>query len=98
MNIITNKWVYRTKLNSNDSLGKHKARLVGRGFQQTACIDYFDTFSPVSKHSTIRFLLTLTVSLGWPIQKIDVNNDFLNGILNKTLYISQPIGFVDSNS
>ncbi|XP_031269063.1 uncharacterized protein LOC116127555 [Pistacia vera] len=64
MNIVGNKWVFRTKYNADadGTLQKYKARLVAKGFQQTPGLDYFETFSPVIKPSTIRIVLTLVVT------------------------------------
>ena len=52
--------------------------MVAKDFQQTVGIDFFETYSPVVKASTIRVIFTLTVTYGWDIQQIDVNNVFLN--------------------
>lgn len=41
---------------------KYKVRLVAKGFHQTPDIDYFETFSPVKKQSTVRFVLSLAVT------------------------------------
>ena len=95
MNVISNKWVYMTKLNSDGSLDKFRARLVTRGFQQTEGVDYFDTFNPVENHSTIRDLFNVATTFGQQIQQVDVNNAFLNDNLNETIFMSQPSGFVD---
>ena len=76
-------------------MDKHKARLVAKGFQQTPGVDFFETFSPVVKASTIRIIFTLAVSRGWEIQQIDINNAFLNGNLHEEVFMSQPDGFVD---
>ena len=88
-------WVFRTKLKVDGSLDKYKARLVAKGFQQTPGVDFFETFSPVVKASTIRIIFTLAVSRGWDIQQIDINNAFLNGDLHEEVFMSQPDGFVD---
>lgn len=48
------------------------------------------------KPQTIRIVLTLAITYGWPLRQLNVNNVFLNGILQKSVYISQPKGFVNS--
>ncbi|PNY03730.1 histone deacetylase [Trifolium pratense] len=52
-----------------------------------------ETFSPVVKPVTVRTILTMAVTNKWPIQQIDVNNAFLNGISEEEVYMQQPHGF-----
>ena len=73
---MDNKWVFIGKHNPDGSIQHYKARLVAKGFQQTAGIDFTETFSPVIKPCTIRVILTLVASYNWDIQQIDINNDF----------------------
>ena len=42
-NIVTPKWVFRYKYNSDNSINKRKARLVARGFTQKQGVDYNNT-------------------------------------------------------
>ena len=61
--VIGVKWVYRTKLNANGSVNKHKARLVVKGFAQISGVDYFDTFAPVARLDVIILLLAIAAQL-----------------------------------
>jgi histone deacetylase 1/2 len=74
-------------------VNKYKARLVAQGFSQTAGFDLTETFSPVIKPVTVRIILTLAVTFKWQVQQIDVNNAFLNGVLQEEVYMRQPTGF-----
>ena len=44
-NLVGNKWVFRTKYNSDGSVSRYKARLVAKGFHQTPSIDFIETYN-----------------------------------------------------
>jgi hypothetical protein len=94
-NVVTGKWIFKNKFNSDSTLERYKARWVLRGFTQRPDINYDETFSPVVKPATVRTVLSLAVSRSWPIHQLDVKNAFLHGTLSETAYCSQPTGFVD---
>jgi hypothetical protein len=94
-NIVSGKWIFRQKHNSDGSLARHKARWVVRGFTQQPGIDFDETFSPVVKPATIRIVLSLAFSQQWPINQLDVKNAFLHGDLTEDVYSQQPSGFID---
>ncbi|MFS7986065.1 putative RNA-directed DNA polymerase [Helianthus anomalus] len=93
--VIRCMWLFRHKFKSDGTLERYKARLVVNGKSQTVGIDCEDTFSPVVKPATIRTVLSLAVSKGWPIHQLDVKNAFLHGHLNETVFMHQPPGFID---
>ncbi|KAG8499213.1 hypothetical protein CXB51_005648 [Gossypium anomalum] len=86
------KWVYQAKQNVDGSLNKLKARLVVKGFSQRYGLDYMETFAPVARLDTIRFLVALAAQKQWIIHQLDVKSAFLNGFLEEEIYINQPQG------
>ena len=43
------------------------------------------------------WFFTLVVTYGWDIKQIDINNAFLNGKLQETIYMTQPAEFEDKS-
>ncbi|KAL8088682.1 hypothetical protein AgCh_038452 [Apium graveolens] len=92
------KWIFKRKLNPDGSINKYKARLVAKGFRQMEGIDYFDTYSPVARMTTIRMLIALASVHGLIIHQMDVKTAFLHGDLEEEIYMDQPEGFVASGN
>jgi len=69
------------------------AIFVATGFSQQEGIDYEETFSPRTRYTTIRSLISLTTTMGWNIHQMDVKTAFLNGIIDEEVYIEKPLGF-----
>ena len=83
------KWVYRTKLNYDGFINKHKTRLVVKGYAQMFGVDFSETFAPVARLDTIRMLLALAAQKGWNIHQMDVKSAFLNGYLEEEIFVEQ---------
>ena len=89
---ITCKWVFKVKYNPNGVVDKSKARLVARGFSQTANIDFHETFAPTMRFESLRMLFAFSVKHGIPIEQMDVDNAYLNTQLEEEIYMWQPQG------
>ncbi|GKC26587.1 zinc finger, CCHC-type containing protein [Tanacetum coccineum] len=68
------------------------------GCKQKEGIDYFDTYAPVARITTIRLLLALAAIHNLVIHQMDVKTSFLNGDLDEEVYMKQPGGFVMSDN
>ena len=88
------KWVLRKKLKPDGTIDKFKARLVAKGFKQKVDIEFFDTFSPVTRITSIRLLIAIATIYDLKIYQIDVKTVFLNGDLDEEIYMDQPEEFV----
>lgn len=95
---IKTKWVYKLKDDGGNGPCRYKARLVAKGFAQKAGIDYEETFSPVVRHSTIRFLMALAAQGGMRVYQMDAVTAFLQGELTEEIYTEQPEMFNDGTS
>lgn len=97
-NIVDCKWVFTIK---NDEFGKplkYKARLVARGFSQEYLIDYNETFAPVARISSFRFILAFANQFNLLIHHMDVKTAFLNGKLKEEIYMRIPDGIPNADN
>jgi hypothetical protein len=88
------KWVFKKKLRLDGTIDKYKTRLVAKGYTQKKGKDFFYTYSPIARLTTIHVLLSLTASHGLLIHQMNVKTTFLNGELEAEIYMTQSDGFV----
>jgi hypothetical protein len=86
---ISSKWVFKTKRNPDSSI-RYKARLVIRGFEQVEGLDFNETYAPVGKLTTLRYMLSRAALHGWRIDHLDVVTAFLNPALDSDVYMQLP--------
>ncbi|GJT49950.1 retrovirus-related pol polyprotein from transposon TNT 1-94 [Tanacetum coccineum] len=88
------KWIFKKKMKADGTVDKYKARLVIQGFRQREGLDYFDTYSPVTRITSIRMIIAIAALRNLEIHQMDVKTAFLNGDLEEEIYMNQPEGFI----
>jgi hypothetical protein len=84
--VVSSKWIYKIKHIVDGSVENFKERFVARGFTQKQGIDYEETFSPVSRYTSIRTIIALALVLGWKLHQMDVKTTFLNGNIEHEVF------------
>jgi hypothetical protein len=90
---IESKWVFKTKRDTNGFIIRYKARLVAKGFTQIQGLDFEETFSPTVSHTAIRTIFAIAAMKGLEIHQMDVKAAYLNGEIDKELFLEQPEGY-----
>jgi len=88
---ISSKWVFKTKELPGGGI-RYKARLVIRGFEQQAAVDFDETFAPVAKLQSLHMMLALAVAHDWEFKQMDAVAAFLNPKVDGDVYMTLPQG------
>ena len=91
--VVTSKWIYKIKHAADSSIEKYKAIFVARVFSQKEGIDYKETFSPITRYTSIRSVLALAAVMKWKIHQMNVKTAFLNGVVEEEVNVEHPLGF-----
>ncbi|CAI7747597.1 unnamed protein product [Closterium sp. NIES-54] len=94
-NIVSGMWIFRVK-RPPGSPPVFKARYVARGFSQRQGVDYFQTFSPTPKMTTLRVLLHVAAQRDYELHSLDFSTAFLQGSLHEEIWLRRPPGFIGS--
>ena len=84
--------VYSLKSYPEDKV-LYKARYVAKGYSQVLGSDYFETFSPTAKITSIRILMQLAAEYNLDVHQLDVKTAYLNAEIDCELYMQQPKGY-----
>ncbi|CAI7878561.1 unnamed protein product [Closterium sp. NIES-53] len=94
-NIVDGMWIFSVK-RPPDSPHAFKARYVARGFSQRQGVDYFQTFSPTPKMTTLWVLLHVAAQHDYELHSLDFSTAFLQGSMHEEIWLHLPPGFPGS--
>ncbi|CAI7760491.1 unnamed protein product, partial [Closterium sp. NIES-53] len=94
-NIVNGMWIFRLK-RPPGSPPACKAHYVARGFSQRQGVDYFQTFSPTPKMTTLRVLLHVPAQRDYELHSLDFSTAFMQGSLHEEIWLRRPPGFTGS--
>ncbi|GJX37082.1 retrovirus-related pol polyprotein from transposon TNT 1-94 [Tanacetum coccineum] len=94
-NIIAVKWLWKNKIDAENTVIQNKSRLVSKGYSQEEGINFEESFAPVARLEAVRIFVAYAAHKNFPIYQMDVKTTFLNGPFKEEVFVSRPDGFVD---
>ena len=92
--IVKARWIFKKKLEANGEI-RYKSRLVARGFADKNYYDREEIYAPVARLSDVRFILSVSNKFDLQLNQYDVKTAFLNGTLEKTVFMEIPEGLCE---
>lgn len=80
------KWISKRKYNVDGTINNYKTRLVAKRLKKKKDIDFFNTYSPVTKITTI-LLISIATLHELEIHQMDIKITFLNSELKEEIYM-----------
>ncbi|CAI7822994.1 unnamed protein product [Closterium sp. NIES-54] len=87
-NIVDGKWIFRVRWPPGSP-----PAFKARGSQRQG-VDYFQTFSPTPKMTTLRVLLHVAAQRDYELHSLDFSTSFLQGSLHEEIWLRRTPGFI----
>ncbi|GJV65027.1 retrovirus-related pol polyprotein from transposon TNT 1-94 [Tanacetum coccineum] len=94
-NIIAVKWIWKNKIDAENTVIQNKSLLVAKGYGQEEGINFVESFAPVARLEAVRIFVAYAAHKNFPIYQMDIKMTLLNGPLKEEIFVCQPDGFVD---
>ncbi|CAI7899495.1 unnamed protein product [Closterium sp. NIES-53] len=91
-NVVDGMWIFRVKWPLG-SPSVFKVRYVARGFSQCKGVDFFQTFAPTPKMTTLRVLPHVAAQRDYELHSLDFSTAFLQGHLHEEVWLCCPSAF-----
>ena len=85
------RWNFSFKFGPAGDICLYKARFDEKGFSQVLRKIFHETYSPTTRLSTIRILMT--ISNDYQLKQMDIKTAYLNAPIEEDVVIKQPEGF-----
>nr|GEW38463.1 retrovirus-related Pol polyprotein from transposon TNT 1-94 [Tanacetum cinerariifolium] len=92
---LTLKWLFKNKVNEENTVIRNKTRLVVRGYSQEEGMDFKESFASVVRMEAIRIFLAYTTHKSFIVFQMDVKTDLLHITSKEDVYVCQPKGFIN---
>jgi hypothetical protein len=86
---VNSKCIYNIKHVVDGCVKKYKEIFMARGFSRVEGIHYEEKFSPLDQYTSTCMIISLFISMGWRLHKMDVKTTFLNGEIEEEFYIEK---------
>ena len=95
---LKGKWHFTMKHKEDGSFKKSKAQFVPKSFSQVDGRDFFETFSPTARMTTIRILLNLAAQYQVKPRQMDIKTAYLNADIEENIYMEKQEDFEIKNN
>ena len=93
---VGGRWVYAIKDGGGSPI--YKARYVAKGFSQVEGIDYFETFAPTPKMTSVRSIMQIAAENDLTVHQMDVKTAYLNAPIDCLIFVAQPEGYREEST
>jgi hypothetical protein len=90
---IDGMWVYDLKVDGDGNMLKRKARYVARGDKMVEGKDFEVKWAMVARMELVRMVFAVVAMKGLHMRQWDFAGAYLNGEMDKPVYMRQPRGF-----
>ena len=83
-------WVFKVKLNPDNTVERYRSRLVAKGYSQHPGYDYTEVFAPTFRPASLCLITALAAKEEFKMRSVDISFAFTYGELEEVIYIKQP--------